>query len=102
LAGKLEQELSDYLEQRSQKVFHLGAWKRKQNNLPRAETGGGDRLGRCVARIKRGRLDGFAYFHSHIFEMVAPLASTSYSKAPQALLRRASFFEVVLKNNMPL
>ena len=36
-----------------------------------------------------------AYFHSHIFEMVLPEASTSYSKAPQALLTRASFWEAV-------
>ena len=41
------------------------------------------------------------YFHSHIFEMVFPAPSMSYSKAAQALLRRASFCEAVLKNNMP-
>src|SRR6516225_8697836 len=42
------------------------------------------------------------YFHSHVFETVAPWASTSYSKAAHTLFRRASFFEAVLKNSMPL
>ena len=41
------------------------------------------------------------YFHSHILETVSPEASTSYSKAPQALLSRASFLDAVLKYNMP-
>src|SRR5215472_15967177 len=37
----------------------------------------------------------FAYFHSQILEVVLPVASTSYSKTPRALFRRASFCEVV-------
>ena len=41
------------------------------------------------------------YFHSHILETVAPEASTSYSKATHALLRRASFCEAVRKNSIP-
>lgn len=41
------------------------------------------------------------YFHSHILETVLPLASTSYSKAPQALFNFASFLDAVRKNSMP-
>jgi hypothetical protein len=42
-----------------------------------------------------------AYLHSQILAIVLPAGSTSYSNAPQAWLRRASFCEAVLKNNMP-
>lgn len=35
------------------------------------------------------------YFHSHTLATVLPSASTSYSKAPQALLIRSSFFDFV-------
>jgi len=42
-----------------------------------------------------------SYFHSQILEIVLPEGSTSYSKAPQALLSRASFWESVRKNSMP-
>ena len=41
------------------------------------------------------------YFHLVDLETVPPSPSTSNSKAPQALLRRASFWDVVRKNNMP-
>ena len=44
--------------------------------------------------LSRGQRDQ-VYFHSHSFEVVAPFASTSYSKAAHALLRRASFLEAV-------
>jgi len=40
------------------------------------------------------------YFHSHILEIVLPEPSTSYSKAPQALLIRASFWDAVWKNSI--
>jgi len=50
---------------------------------------------------KYGAPTVIAYFHSHILETVAPAASTSYSKATHALLRRASFCEVVRKKSMP-
>ena len=35
------------------------------------------------------------YFHSQTFEMVLPAGSTSYSKTPHALFKRASFCEGV-------
>jgi hypothetical protein len=41
------------------------------------------------------------YFHSHTLEIVLPAESTSYSKAPQVLLRRPRFCEVVWKKSMP-
>ena len=41
------------------------------------------------------------YFHSQILETVLPALSTSYSKAPHAWFRRASFCELVLKNSIP-
>jgi hypothetical protein len=41
------------------------------------------------------------YLHSQVLETVLPLASTSYSKAPQALFIFASFFDAVRKNSMP-
>lgn len=47
------------------------------------------------------RTDRGPYFHSQTLETVPPLASTSYSNAPQALLSLASFFDVVWKNSMP-
>ena len=47
------------------------------------------------------RTDEWPYFHSHIFDTVPPLASTSNSKAAQALLSLASFFDADWKNNMP-
>jgi hypothetical protein len=41
------------------------------------------------------------YFHSHIFEIVLPAPSLSYSNAAHRLFSRASFCEAVLKNNIP-
>jgi hypothetical protein len=47
------------------------------------------------------QVDRWPYFHSQTVEVVAPDASTSYSKAPQALLSGASFCDVVRKKSMP-
>ena len=46
------------------------------------------------------RISVHSYFHSQTLEVVAPAASTSYSKAPQVEPSEI-FWELVRKNNMP-
>src|SRR5271155_6029319 len=46
------------------------------------------------------RISVRSYFHSQTLEVVAPAASTSYSKAPQPEPSEI-FWELVRKNNMP-
>ena len=52
------------------------------------------------AQVRNGKQEG-SYFHSQSLEVVVPEGSTSYSKAAQALLRRASLAEVVRRKSMP-
>ena len=90
----------------TEKFGGLDLWGKRGVARPKSEAGD-------VRRIYPGpkvQLDGacaerrdccLAYFHSHILETVSPEASTSYSKGPHALLRRASFFEAVRKKSIP-
>ena len=69
----------------------------RELNMP----GGSDPAPGRDSKPNRAKQLQATYFHSQIFETVLPSAPTSYSKAPHALFNRASFFDVVLKNNIP-